>query len=185
MEPAVRTVVWRGLTAPSMEYFRLWEGSEPRLQGTVVLAGDAAPCGIRYEIACTEDWETRAVEITLERDAATHHLTLAVDDRGRWWVDGRPLDEVDSCRDVDLAWSPSTNTLPIRRLGLAVGEARDVVAAWVRLPGLIVTPLPQRYTRLSADRYRYESSGGRFVAELQVDDLGLVTRYPPGWERVG
>jgi len=26
--------------------------------------------------------------------------------------------------------------------------------------------------------YRYESAGGRFTAELEVDAYGFVTRYP-------
>ncbi|WP_233601873.1 putative glycolipid-binding domain-containing protein [Corallococcus sp. AB038B] len=37
---------------------------------------------------------------------------------------------------------------------------------------------------MSPTRFRYESRGGSFVAELETDELGLVTRYPPAWERV-
>jgi hypothetical protein len=77
-----------------------------------------------------------------------------------------------------------TNTLPIRRLAPAIGESIDVTAAWVRFPELTLEPLPQRYTRLSERRYRYESNGGAFVAELEVDDAGLVITYEGGWERV-
>jgi hypothetical protein len=85
---------------------------------------------------------------------------------------------------VDLAVTPSTNTLPIRRLDLAVGEGRDVVAAWVRFPGLTIEPLPQRYVRIAEHQYRYESRGGEFTAELEVDTLGVVVRYGSFWERV-
>jgi hypothetical protein len=35
-----------------------------------------------------------------------------------------------------------------------------------------VQRLPQRYTRLAK-------------TEITVDDLGLVTTYPGGWERIG
>jgi hypothetical protein len=91
---------------------------------------------------------------------------------------------VAGCLDVDLAFTPATNILPLRRLGLAVGESREVTAAWIRFPDLSVEPLPQRYTRLDERRVRYESRGGAFTAELEVDELGLVVRYPPLWERV-
>jgi hypothetical protein len=84
---------------------------------------------------------------------------------------------------VDLGFSPSTNTLPIRRLGLAVDDSAEVRAAWVRFPQLTVEPLPQRYTRLGPDRYLYESLASDFRAELEVDDLGLIVRYPGVWER--
>jgi len=33
------------------------------------------------------------------------------------------------------------------------------------------------------DTYLYESNTG-FSAEIVVDDLGLVTAYPGGWERI-
>ena len=91
---------------------------------------------------------------------------------------------VAGCLDVDLAFTPATNILPLRRLGLAVGESREMTAAWVRFPDLSVEPLAQRYTRLDERRVRYESRGGSFTADLEVDELGLVVRYPPLWERV-
>lgn len=91
---------------------------------------------------------------------------------------------VAGCLDVDLAFTPATNILPLRRLRLAVGESREMTAAWVRFPELSVEPLAQRYTRLDERRVRYASRGGAFTAELEVDELGLVVRYPPLWERV-
>ena len=87
------------------------------------------------------------------------------------------------CHDVDLALTPATNTLPIRRLNLQVGSSESVVAAWVKFPDLTVQPLSQRYTRMTKDTYRYESNTG-FSAEIVVDDLGLVASYPGGWERI-
>jgi hypothetical protein len=59
-----------------------------------------------------------------------------------------------------------------------------VTAAWLRFPELTLEPLSQRYVRLDERRYRYESQGGSFVAELEVDDLGLVVHYEGGWQRV-
>ena len=47
-----------------------------------------------------------------------------------------------------------------------------------------IQPLSQRYTRVSQHCYRYESDTG-FAAVLDVDDDGLVTSYPKGWERAG
>jgi hypothetical protein len=38
-------------------------------------------------------------------------------------------------------------------------------------------------TRIEENIYRYESDSG-FSAEIMVDDLGLVTTYPGGWERI-
>lgn len=77
----------------------------------------------------------------------------------------------------------STNTLPIRRLGLAVGESADIVTVYVDHESFTVTTDPQRYTRLDTDRYLYESRDGDFRREITVDDDGLVVDYPGLFER--
>ncbi len=86
------------------------------------------------------------------------------------------------CIDLDLNFSPSTNLLPIRRLGLAIGQAAEVKAAWLRFPSFELELLPQRYRRLDETRYRYESAGGQFVADLQVNPSGFATDYPGLWQ---
>src|SRR5207245_10458825 len=96
-------------------------------------------------------------------------------------VEGEEDARLRPCTDVDLEISPSTNTIPIRRLNLALGQDSEVIAAWVRFPALTVELLPQRYTRTGANQYRYASRD--FVTDLEVDDLGLVTRYEGGWSR--
>jgi hypothetical protein len=44
-------------------------------------------------------------------------------------------------------------------------------------------PLEQWYERLDKNLYRYESAGGRFVARVGVDEMGLVTDYGDIWAR--
>ncbi|HEX3177350.1 MAG TPA: putative glycolipid-binding domain-containing protein, partial [Methylomirabilota bacterium] len=81
-----------------------------------------------------------------------------------------------------LGFSPSTNLLPIRRLSPAIGESRDVTAAWLPFPALALEPLPQRYHRETDATYRYESSGGAFTRILRVNAEGFVTEYPGLWQ---
>jgi hypothetical protein len=92
------------------------------------------------------------------------------------------MPDLDNCLDVDLEWSPSTNTLPIRRLGLAIGDMKTVTAAWVRFPSLEVQRLDQSYERVDERRYRYRS--GRFTADLAVDEDGVVLQYGVNWKAV-
>jgi len=61
-------------------------------------------------------------------------------------------------------------------------------AAWIRFPDLTTDVLEQVYTRLSPERYLYESAGGSFRRELVVDATGFVSAYPGLWRaeaRVG
>lgn len=203
-------VLWERLDRPAFELARLREGPEGfRLAGTVLTTVDGVPAELRYEVRGGPTWETRTTRVELLRDGSgdvappgtgvrdegsrdagvraegsRQVLELRRDDEGRWWGNGKRLDGLDGAADVDLGFTPATNTLPIRRLSLKVGEAADLRAAWVRFPSLRVEPLPQRYSRLAGRRYRYESRGGAFVADLQVDARGLVIGYGDLWRRV-
>jgi uncharacterized protein len=109
-------------------------------------------------------------------------LTLTADGLGRWWQSGDELTALHGCIDVDLGCTPLTNSLPIRRLALEIGHAAEIRAAWIRFPELSLVPAVQRYRRTGSHAYRYESAS--FGVDLEVDDAGLVVRYPGGWERV-
>ena len=104
-------------------------------------------------------------------------------DSGQWQLNGKAIKAVDGCVDIDLNFSPCTNLLPIRRLDLAVGAKASVRAAWLRFPGFALEPLEQTYTRLDENHYRYESGGGRFVADVSVDQIGMVIDYGKIWSR--
>jgi hypothetical protein len=103
--------------------------------------------------------------------------------KGTWFVDGEGRNDLEKCSDVDLEASPCTNTPPIRRSRLKIGQRIDLTAAWVRLPSLKVMPLKQSYERRNAWKYLYRSDTG-FDAELAVDDFGIVTRYGNIWKEV-
>jgi len=93
-------------------------------------------------------------------------------------LNGTEIFPVSGCVDIDLNFSPSTNLLPIRRLGLEVGAEAEVQAAWLRFPSFKLERLDQRYRRLGPETYRYESARGSFVTELVVNASGFVTQYP-------
>jgi hypothetical protein len=181
-----RVVVWKNLLLNGTDHCALLRTVEGwLLKGTVVgVLEDHRPVLATYEVHCDEKWRTHRVQVerTIGTDVKT--LSLIVESRGVWHSSGRELRELQGCEDVDLALTPATNTLPIRRLNLPVGGTESVVTAWVKLPDLGVQTLPQRYTRLTKNTYCYESNTG-FSAEIVVDDLGLVTTYRGGWERIG
>jgi hypothetical protein len=180
-----RVVAWKSLLINGTEYFALWHTDEGwLLKGTAVgVLKDQRPMLANYEIHCDDNWLTHRVQVerTIGSDVKT--LSLSVESRGAWRSSGQELPEVRGCLDVDLAVTPATNTLPIRRLNLQVGSNASVVAAWIKFPELTLEPLSQRYARTTKNTYRYESDTG-FSAEIVVDDLGLVTTYPGGWESI-
>jgi hypothetical protein len=108
-------------------------------------------------------------------------VEIRVDSTQRWHFNGAECPQVKGCIDIDLNFSPSTNLLPIRRLQLDVDEEADVNAAWLRFPGFELERLPQLYRRVGETAYRYESGGGKFVANLAVNSEGFVVNYPGIW----
>lgn len=181
---AAASILWRRLDRPGHEASHVvWTEDGWTISGTAVFLHEDEPCDLAYRIDCARDWRTRRAEVTGRLGAKSILVRVEVTASGDWIADGEHLDDLSGCIDVDLNFSPSTNLLPIRRLALAIGEERDVRAAWLRFPSFRFEPLEQTYRRLADTRYLYRSAGGRFEAELDVDENGFVVRYPPGWER--
>ena len=130
---------------------------------------------LRYPIDTDAGWATRTVRVATDDTS----LVLFSDGHGHWSEgDGRTLDRLAGAIDVDIAATPLTNTLPIWRLGLAVGESADIVTAYVSVPDLRVTADPQRYTRVDERVYRFESRDSDFTSDITIDDAGFVVDYP-------
>lgn len=177
-------VLWRCVFFAGHDAARLTSADGGHaLAGAATLGFGGMPALLRYQVTCAPSWETRTTAVEGWMGDREVRVLLAVDGARRWTLNGQPVPEVEGCIDVDLGFTPATNTLPIRRLELAVGESAAVRAAWLRFPTLDLTVLDQVYTRLDEHTYRYESNGGAFVRELTVDDHGLVVRYPDFWER--
>jgi hypothetical protein len=152
------------------------------LVGTVLGAEGGAPVRIEYRVLTDGAGLTTAAHVRDLRGFEQRTLTLERDAKGNWTVDGAKVRTLKGATDVDLGCSPSTNTLPIRRLRIGVGASKTVKAAWVRFPELTVVKADQTYTRLDEFTYRYAS--GEFEAELTVDDEDLVAAYAD-WARTG
>ena len=180
----IQAGLWKWIKSAGLERFELLRMQhEWVLRGTVVVLAEGGPAEARYEVVCDESWLTRSADISL-RDGSGERILRVEVEGGRWRENGRVNERVTDCTDIDLEWSPSTNTIPIRRLSLSVGERSSLItAAWVRFPDLTLQPLGQEYERISERSYRYTSSVGAFIAEIAVDEEGLTLNYEGFWQR--
>ena len=177
--------LWKMLQGTGLERFELQpEAASWILRGTILHLHDDRPIEVRYSIECDSGWRTVNAGIALRDGSRERSLRLEVSG-GHWIANGAPRPQVDGCVDIDLGWSPSTNTLPIRRLNLEIGaKSGPIVAAWVKFPELALEPLLQEYLRVAERAYRYSSRGGTFTANLKVDEHGMVEEYEGFWKRV-
>jgi uncharacterized protein len=176
-------ILWRRLDTPGHESARIFSReSRWHLTGTAVFAHERQPCRLDYSIVFDAEWRTVSGHVAGWVGAETVDLSISVGPHQQWLLNETEFPIVAGCTDLDLNFSPSTNLLPIRRLNLAVGEEAAVRAAWLRFPSFTLEPLDQTYRRLDEKTYRYESAGGRFVRELEVNEAGFVTLYPGLWQ---
>lgn len=177
-------MLWRGLFLIGHEYARLFQvGNERHLNGVALFAHEGKRCRLDYAIRCDERWVTKRVRVCGWIGEEEVEVSIQVEPGGRWIVNGAHSAVVDGCIDIDLNFSPSTNLLPIRRLGAQLASEQKVSAAWLRFPSMTLEPLEQSYLRLDDHHYRYTSASG-FSADLQVNDSGFVTDYPDIWVAV-
>jgi hypothetical protein len=184
-----RTVCWQPTWNPSYEGVGLEHLLLSATQADAVVLAideDGSPFRLRYRLAWETSWQLREAELTLETAQATRSLILRTDGQGRWCDgDDRAMDELDGCLDIDIWPTPFTNSFPIRRVPLALGERREFRMAWVDGPALTVHAQAQAYTRLAERLYLFESlDGSGFQAELPVDEDGIVLDYPSLFRRV-
>lgn len=166
-----------------MEHLRLMLGAEAVVaDGLVLGVREGHPFRIAYEVRCDVGWRVRAARVGVP-GSDVPAVDLLSDGEGNWRTpDERVVAELEGCMYVDISDTPFTNTLPIRRLGLAPMESADVLVAYVEGTELQAWPEPQRYTclekRKRSELYRFLSLDGGFTADLPVDADGLVLDYP-------
>ena len=166
---------WRFVDA--VDGFEVMYAEPGRLRGHTSAVEDGQAYAVGYEITWTTDWRTREVRVSSDTVAGTRSTVLLSDGDGRWSVDGVPAPHLDGLVDVDLEASACTNTLPVHRLALPVGEDIVASAVYVQALDLAVRRLDQTYRRLGDHRFDYTSEGD-FHAVLTYDPSGLVVDYP-------
>jgi hypothetical protein len=138
---------------------------------------------VQYVLRISPTWQVR--QFLLFRDMEDPDLWLGTDGSGRWGeMNGAHRPELDGCIDIDLPCTPFTNTLPIRRLPLHVGDTADITVAYVDVETLEVRPDHQRYTRIGANRWRFVQLDSGWTEEFDVDRFGLVLDYPTLFRRL-
>lgn len=158
------------------------DGSGYRLEGHTAAVEVGTAWAVHYAISLDSTWLTRAARIDGWSNLGRREVFLEGDGAGGWRVDGRAAPELDGCLDVDLESSACTNTFPIHRLHLGIGQAADAPAAYVRALDLSVERLEQHYVRVVDDgrssQYDYHAPAFDFEARLVYDETGLVLDYP-------
>lgn len=179
-----RQVLWSRLDQEGMDACRIrlstlgWV-----IEGTAVFGDDeTAIANLSYCLLCESDWGTREAEVHGWIGGHDWRLQLSRRPDGIWMANDRPVDLTGGLLDVDLGFTPASNTNAIRRLDLGIGEKAETTAVWLDTADWTVKPLTQTYERLSPMVYAYASPQHGYGAELRVDAFGIVLDYPGLWK---
>ena len=119
----VKSGLWQWMQGTGLERFELAQDvSGWILRGTILGAEGDVAREVTYEISCDLEWMTRSAAIAVVDESGRRTMEIAAAN-GRWRVNGAEMPQLAGCIDIDLGWSPSTNTIAIRRLNLPVGAA--------------------------------------------------------------
>ena len=175
---------WDAADGTGLEHLNLRPDGDRIVADSVVIGGrGGVPYGVRYRIVCRSDWTVVSLDI---EGTDGRNLHVVSDGNAHWSdADGKHLTALDGCIDVDLAGSPFTNTLPLRRVGLSP-EMGPVEFRMLYVPFATFVPTvdEQRYRCVKPGLYRYEAVDRSFAADLTVDEDGLVIDYPQLFRRV-
>lgn len=103
------------------------------LKGTII--SKIGKRGYTYQYTIYTDRLFKARRVRVSEVTSSYARNLSIDFIGpAVLVNGKIRPDLVSCSDVDFEVSPATNTLPIKRLGLGLGQRAEVSVAWVRFP---------------------------------------------------
>lgn len=189
----IHDYMWHPWDRAGSEHLRLWpsaQGGDIQVDSQVVIPSDDGEHLLRasYRMVLDAAWRVRSMRIACEQeDGTATGLALQSDRAGRWRDGGgADLPELNGCLDIDIAATPFTNTLPIRRLRLAAGQTVEIRVVYIAIPTLDLSPMVQRYTRLDDGIVRYESLADGVVSfsrDLEIDADDIVVVYPDLFRR--
>lgn len=182
--PVTTMLTWQAEDGAGLEGVRLLlgQGGGFRALSRMVRTGFTAS----YRLVVRDDGVLERLSVTAATAERERHLTMNRTDDGFWLLDtgtGGTRDDFGGAQDVDLAFSPLFNTLPIRRLGLHRGSGDHTLpVVFVRLPELQVELVQRRYRSVSPlggdGTATVGLSWDDSAADLVVDGDGIVQHYP-------
>ncbi|MGI9366151.1 MAG: putative glycolipid-binding domain-containing protein [Rhizobiaceae bacterium] len=180
-----KSVLWQCLDTPGMDACRICQSDHGWLLNgcaDFVFAGDIVM--MRYEVVCGPDWTSQSASIAGWIGGRDFQTQVQRSTHGNWMIDGNVLPKTSELQDIDLGFTPATNTNAINRLALDSGKSSMTRALWLDVNDWSMKPLSQTYGRKSANLMTYASPDNDYHTELTVDDFGIVRTYPGLWQAV-
>ncbi|WPQ62357.1 putative glycolipid-binding domain-containing protein [Chitinophaga sancti] len=179
-----KIIVWKNSTINTTEFVSIEKEEMTTVKGYITGEGFGKPWLVRYTLTLNPRWEAQTVIIEVMSEQ-NYTIELYKNDLQQWLNEkGEHLKAFDGCVDVDISFTPFTNSLPINRLQLTKGEGQNISVVWVDIKNGDVKRVKQRYLNKGSKIYKYENEHSGYISELIVDDEGYVVDYPGVWQKI-
>ncbi|MBP1652022.1 MAG: hypothetical protein H6Q26_2179 [Bacteroidetes bacterium] len=179
-----KIIVWKNSTINTTEFVSIEKEEMTTVKGYITGEGFGKPWLVRYTLTLNPRWEAQTVFIEVMSEQ-NYTIELYKNDLQQWLNEkGEHLEAFDGCVDVDISFTPFTNSLPINRLQLTKGEGQNISVVWVDIKNGDVKRVKQRYLNKGSRIYKYENEHSGYISELIVDDEGYVIDYPGVWQKI-
>lgn len=178
-----RSIVWQGCYSSSTEYVEVNEGESIIVRGNITGVEETIPYSLSYILHTNLNWEVQSVSVIVK---SLTSLELFFEKKKDGWYNKEGIIQpaLKDCTDIDISLTPFTNTLPVRRLQLAVGETQEITVLYISMPDGESYAMKQRYTNIDNCFYKYENADGHYSTVLELDEQKMVVYYPGRWQRV-
>ncbi len=180
-------LIWQHLEAPGWEHVRVITEHPGWTVFDSILAREANGQVLRggYTLVVDKEWRTLELRFMLESEPGSMQgIHLLSEGDGRWFdADEQHIPELDGILDVDIQWSPLTNTLPLNRIGMETGSHHDIRLAYIALPEPRLQVVEQHYHRPDTSTLELSVPGSNEKYPMTVDEDGYVVHYPELFDR--
>ena len=120
-------ILWTGREYYSLENCLVNTGPNGSIiTSTIIGHYEGTIYKVDYQIKTNANWETVFLEINSRHNNHLQTIRFEGDGKGNWTRDGQKASPFTGCIDVDIAVTPFTNTLPIRRLTLRENQSQEI-----------------------------------------------------------
>lgn len=180
-----RAIVWQRIDKEGMDACVIDPSDHGyEIAGTAIYLDENGPANLAYYVACDAEWRSQSARIEGRIGVKWLSFEPFRSSDGLWTVGGEPIAASGDLLDIDLGFTPATNTNAINRLNLDVGESVETAALWLDVDDWTFKPLKQVYERRSETVYFYSSPLHNYEAELAIDHFGFVLDYPQLWRAI-
>ncbi|MGB6103689.1 MAG: putative glycolipid-binding domain-containing protein [Pusillimonas sp.] len=178
----MHTILWKRVDREGRDACRIVQAyNRWVIEGSAAFEHGSNAASLVYRVVCDSEW--RSIEASIKGWVGSLDIDVFIQaaQGENWSVNGTHVDSLEGLKDIDIGFTPATNTNAIRRLRLQVGEVVETTAVWLDADDWTVKPLPQSYRRIDSSTYEYSSPLHDFRAKLRTDRFGAVIDYPGLW----